>query len=975
MRKVNLERYDSKIDAYPNWKTIEGFVFDRKYDIAIDALLDFVDQAMNDENQDSIFTIIELLKKTCDKKKEYTEKIIPKLRTLLTSRDDFIRRETVEIIKLIALFDVKLLEPIMESITARIYDSDKAIREITAEIIYLICKFGKSKGLVFKQEEYVHYIIVLLKDPSWRIRANVLKSLSELVQNINNDLRKKVLAAAYRTKNDESDEVRLQAAFTINKIGVLLPNEDIDNLRMVIEGYLSDEDWLVLEKGIWIAGEIGKENENILNYADLFIDYFDHDNPLIQSRTIELYTKFGIKNAKKTIEFLLKKVEPYKERIEIIKGIEDTLINLSINNSRWVLPVLFKRIDDSSLEIRNLISSVLMRVYGEQSSIIMEQIAAYLDDITNQDWRVRKETIEILTNISVILRLRTIAVWVYMNLVELGKSEEDPEVLFSLNEALLRLESAFGENIKTSVDEIIKQKQEFENEMSSLQKLPQLMKQNVEKLIHQRLFNKAEIELDEMTNRIISDLDNFEKRLSESAFRRFSPDLYENWVEIRETIEENMNDIKNIEYESIMEKRFIYHEELDKNIEDYKNKIKIVEENFNQVKSNANLIETLLDSEKDMEIVDKYLNDVSEIQEQLYKMEIEIGQLWISNLEFKDFLEEITIYWVNVKIAIQQFLSEHFQTMLDLREKISLDNGNSAEILSKISFKILIRNFQQTISTSTEMVGTIFQQLESLKKSITERLQMNKIQDAKQILNDSLNNFDKNLKERNKDIIAIYEELDKIQNNIQLSNRIRTELNQWKAIKEKLINELKTFRKEIQEEIISKELSEMHKIINPISASFFAKQAGMEEKELIEFLFGILSKRKLPMKIVNGEIISLAYERQSVILKFSKKIEIIGNIMMIAIKIQNPSSFFIKNIFLSFIAPNILEFIPDGSDNKMIEIGEFEPNGTKIYSWKFKINKPKEAQGYLVKKFQFDIRYKDITNEDITIRKDMELII
>ena len=70
------------------------------------------------------------------------------------------------------------------------------------------------------------------------------------------------------------------------------------------------------------------------------------------------------------------------------------------------------------------------------------------------------------------------------------------------------------------------------------------------------------------------------------------------------------------------------------------------------------------------------------------------------------------------------------------------------------------------------MVSTIFQQIENLRKTIAERLQMNKIQDAKRMLNDSNENFIKNIDERNKEIVQIYEELDKIQNNIQLSNRI-----------------------------------------------------------------------------------------------------------------------------------------------------------------------------------------------------------
>lgn len=972
---MNSEGFEFTTDAYPNWKTIEGFVYDRKYDVVIDALLDYIDRALNDKNTDNIFIIIELLKKVCDKKQEFTERIIPKLRSLLGSRDEYIRQETVEIIKLIALFDVKLLEPIMESINAKVYDNSKTIREVMIEIIYLICKNGKERGLTFKQDEYVHYMIVFLKDPSWRIRAKTLKFLSDLVKDLPRDLKKKVLSAVYRIKNDESDEVRVQAAFTINVIGASLSDQDIDDLRIVIEGYLSDDDWLVLEKGIWIAGEIGKENEILEHHWDLFIEYYDHDNPLIQSRTIELFTKFGQKNSLKTITYLVKKLNEFSDRIEIIKGIEDTLINLAVNNAQWVLPVIFRELCNADEEIRKILASVLLRVYGEQSSVIMEQIASYLGEITDEDWRIRKETIDILSELSIVLRLRSIAVWVYMNLIELSKSEEDPEVLFSLNTSLRNLENAFGASIKESVDEILAQKQEFEQEMTSIQKLPQLMKQNVEKLIDNRQFNKAEIELDQMTNRIIGDLDNFEKRLSESAFRRFSPDLYENWVEIRDSIEENMNDIKTIEYESIMEMRFTYHEELDLLIEEYKGKIKIIEEKFKYAKSNTKTVEDLLLDNKYTEQVDSYLDSLAEMQDNLYKIEIEIGQLWISNIEFKDFLEEITIYWVNVKIEVQQFLSEHFQYMVELRDSKSAVSGESSELVQKISFRLLLRNFQSAISSSTDMVSTIFQQIENLRKTIAERLQMNKIQDAKRMLNDSNENFIKNIDERNKEIVQIYEELDKIQNNIQLSNRIRTDLNHWNTVKEKCLNDLQEFKNDVFEEIIAKDLTEMHKVLNPVSTSFFAEYIGMEEKQAIEILFRLLTKRKLPIKINNGEIISLAQERQSVLLQFSKKIELIGNIMIVSIKIQNPSQFFVKDILISFIAPNVLEYIPQGSDSRLVEIGEFEPNSTKIFSWKHRINKPKDSTGYVAKKFQFEIRYKDVNKEEIVIRKDMELII
>jgi hypothetical protein len=137
----------------------------------------------------------------------------------------------------------------------------------------------------------------------------------------------------------------------------------------------------------------------------------------------------------------------------------------------------------------------------------------------------------------------------------------------------------------------------------------------------------------------------------------------------------------------------------------------------------------------------------------------------------------------------------------------------------------------------------------------------------------------------------------------------------------------------------------------------------------------MLKKRKMPIRILNGEIHALNQERQSAQLRFSKKIEIIGNIISVSMRMQNPSNFFIKNVIMSFIAPPAMEFIREDSDKKIIEISELDPNSVKIYAWKFRVNRPKEDKGYIVNKFQLEMKYQDLTNEEITIRKEIELIL
>ena len=103
--------------------------------------------------------------------------------------------------------------------------------------------------------------------------------------------------------------------------------------------------------------------------------------------------------------------------------------------------------------------------------------------------------------------------------------------------------------------------------------------------------------------------------------------------------------------------------------------------------------------------------------------------------------------------------------------------------------------------------------------------------------------------------------------------------------------------------------------------------------------------------------------------------EILGNKLDISIRIYNPTKFYLHDISLDFNYPEILR-LDEGSDVTVLNLREFEPEGSRVLRWIFKIEKPKGTEKhYDLHKLFLKASYRNPFNEISTLEKEMELII
>ncbi len=956
---------------------IEQYIYDRKYRIANSILLGNLQRLLKDMKESPLFRVFEYLKIICDKKQDLAAEIIATLRDFVDHNDEFIRLEAMEILVKISARYPGLLAHLVEKIFARFYDSERDIKLLALEISYNYLTGAKSGGYEVDRKEITGFFLKMLEDEAWTVRALSLEYLQKLIPDSHLTLIKEIMENVFVLRHDDDDEVRLGVAITMKLMGQTLPLSEMGKYRSLLQLYLRDEDWLVVEKGLWILGELGQSHsEKVHPFWSQLINYYADPNTLIQSRTIEVFYKFGQSNSKRVITFLLEEIRENVKNEEILQGIEDTFTTLGVNNSPWVLPLLLKKLSVEDEVVQDLVAESLRNIYREQTTSVLQEIKRLFSLLYSPDWKTREQTVIALGNVARILYLKTIAAWTMVNFQELNAQEKDPEVLAAISNTTELLETRFGVSLKEEIQAILDQQEYFHQEIEGLHRLPQMLRDEIETLITRKELNKAEETLETRTIEIISKLQDFENLLEESEFKRFSPETYEKWVSVRESIEENLTDIKSIEYDKILEARFLYHEDLDAIVEDLQTRIDVIKADYESLSNTSkNLNIWFDDQEQYFDQIEQYLRDLTRLQQHVNKLEFEIGQVWLENMDFKEFLEGVTVNWVNAKLNIQQFLADMFARFVDARKKLKELDLKDDRILQEISFRLLLRSFQRTIASSIEGLKAIFNDLDGLATPVKTKLKLKRYAEARNLLENIMENFRENLKERNQEISQIYEELDELQNNVQVSNQIRSGLLHWNQMQNEIESKLQTFYQELTEEIIVQELREYHQILNPISLNHLAKIQQRDVESLEEILLEILRKRKIPIKIQNQKIYALEQKKQDVMLLFSKKIEVVGGLLELALRVHNPMRVFVHDLKLFFHFPKDLNFLEEKSDFQLIERKEFEPGATHVYSWKFKLPPISQHHAYSVKKFQLDISFKDITGKTIKLKKDIDLVV
>jgi hypothetical protein len=949
----------------PEIKEVQNQIELKDYLSAVGQLGILLNQSLNEQNKDLLSMVLDLLNGICDKSDETIELTLENVKNLLDHPDDWVRLEILIIFKKMYLVAPERFKLLIEKIESKLYDSDKKVRELAITIIAQVLKLHFDDY----PELYLSFCH-MFEDESWIVRARAVEcSLDLLKRPIAPEMIEIFQNAFLKLIEDPDEEVR---GFTTEAFLLLFNQITPEKYLESIDFLLDNSNWEIREKAIWLIGELGKKYfDELVPVFNKLVPMFADDVMVIQTKVIDAFVKMGQTQSLKVFDFFV----PYLVNADedIRQGISDTIIYISLQNRRILIPKLIEQLLVPKDDVQKIIGSCLLKIYVESPDGIEEELFRMFQSIDPEDWRQRKRTVQLLGNLCYVLRIKTISAWTVITLKNWMASEKDADVLDEINDALEKIYNVF-DSLDIDIDDIEQKRKFFYEEMELLQKLPQELRNQMEESITLKKFTDAEIALEDQGNLAVEKINNFEKSLNESEFKRFSVEMIEDWNDIKEELLEELSDVKSFEYNRIHEGRSEFILELEQILATFNARIEVLKSEFENVKeSKGQLQQSLLN--QDVSYSQQFLTDISTLREKVYNIEFDFGQVWIRNIEFKDVLKDVTINWINTKIEIQQFLANVIQDFNIVREMAPEEGTPSGNLRQKITFEFLNQEFQNAVMQAIQNQREILEKFSSYTRPINEELGKRKFNEARNLLEMTLNNFHTAIETSNRDIYRVYEQIDKIDIPIKDANEIRRYLNHWNEVKDLLLNKIQNFKEVTEDQILIDEIMEFQRYINPIPLAHVARILNLDFESLKERVIGFVKDHQIHAIIRDDQLIQLERPTEENFLAFYRKVEILGSKLNIAIRIYNPTKYFLNDISLTFAYPNILK-LEEGSDVTNLNIREFEPEGDRVLHWVFKISKPKGTEKrYDLHKLFLKATYRNPFNDISTLEKEMELII
>jgi HEAT repeat protein len=942
----------------------------KEYSSALTHIFALIEELIDHPDDDQFSMGFELLYSICDKSDYIIKSVLEFVvqTKLIDLPQDWVRLETIHILTKIYPHIPDFFDPIIEKIEMKLFDIDKKVRESAVNLVSLIL----NRTLENQQFPDLYLSLAqMLKDESWIVRVRTLEGILRILRThtqINDTFINVFREEAVKLLQDPDEEVRTVTTETLKEICMHSgTHANVSMLRTLLKA----DDWEVREKGIYILGEIAGTQYNIYSELfDLLVPMFADEIMMIQTKVIDAFAKIGNTNGPALLRFFLPLMDTDDE--DIRQGIIESVIYITLHNTKKILPELIPLLENNSERVRSLIGNCLLKIYMETPDRMEEEVARMFQNIDPENWRSRLRTIRILGDLCFVLRIKSIAVWTAISLKKWGENERDLDVLDEIEASLSKINNVFS-NLTDDIQQVENRKKFYYEEMELFQEFPKKMRDRTEEYIKQKKFNEAEIYLEEEGNRIAQKLTDFEKKITESDFKRFSPDIFEDWNDIKEEIFEEISDVKSYEYNAILDAKSEYIEELDAVLSEMNSRIEILKIEYESLKDIGQQLNEALESGNNT-LTEDIIGKISSLRDRIFKLEFDIGQVWLNNLEFKDFLKDLTISWIDTKLEIQQFIAEIIQRINAIRDTIDTGSDEAYSLKKKITFEFLSQQFQNYVMQAVQSQREVLENFKMFEEPITKELQKRHFQDARHLVELTINNLNGTIENHNREINKIYEEIDKINIPLSRANEIRKFLNNWNEIKELVHDRVREFSLNTENEILISEITEYQRIMNPIPLKQLSKSINIPHTVLTERLVDLIAAHHIRAEIRDDQLIQIDQPKEERILNFFKKVNIQGTKIQVMIRIYNPTRFFINEMSVLFSIPNTFELDRAESDLTEINIKEFEPEAFRIFQWQFKLNKPSQKQ-YQVERLAMEVMYKNPFGNLSKIRKEMDIIL
>jgi len=896
-------------------KRIEKLIFSGNYEEAAEIIFDLIE---NRESLDKeiLYKTLNLLNYICDKTPSISLRAVKYMNFIINEPNSWIRLVSLEILYQISIYRPNLLLELIKEVRARFYDLEPTVRRLAVKIMgnLLLSLHIDKEEIQIIIEEFINKLI----DDDWKVKLEVIKTLKKI---LNQDFSKipdlePLLSIVIVNLRDLDEDVARSSAELLKILGTYFLSKD--KIMHILLNLLYNEEGRVKELIIWLFGEIGKEKSSeIIPIIPKLINLLKEDDYRIQLRVIDALVSISKNNFDQIWSNLINSLDLGDD--DYRNTIQNALYHLSQNNIPDVFIYIFEELESPSEAVRDSVALVFKRLYEEYQVEIENEITKILYRLESKYWRERKKNTALLQNLIFILDIKKIAVWIFIELDKVLSDETDPDVK---NEIIFTLKS-----IKTNfkrMDETIRrvnyELELFTSKIREFQKNPAQFREKMNALIKEFKFNETEIELSKTYRKILNRIKNFNKKLNKFEYKRLAFNLLEDWEETKLQIIDELSLIKGFIQEIFEEKKMEFTSGLKGRIKIFQDRINILRVQYEALKFYEfpdDLDEIILSNEQNDELEEKF-TQITQLRNYLFKLDDEIRNLIVSNVEF-DIFKELLKNWVELKIEIQEYLSKLDRKIKVIKDKIvkyfieietreETTTGKIRDITNELGFQLFQGHIHSIISQGIEGFKIFNDKFEQLNAKVSQLIKKNEFSDSKKFLEMNQKQIQNFIEEYENQIDTIIGKITTDNNIFNLY--IRPFITKFISSKEMLINKMKMFQQKNLEKIYLNQIKYYLEVMNPIKLKNLASYMDLEIDQLTDYILKFISKNKLSGKIINDTLHSPKLEDlyESKDLLLFKTVKTIGNKILLDFKLSNPTNLTFKDLQIILRIPVYLIF-------------------------------------------------------------------
>ena len=960
-------------------KKVEDLILSGSYEKAADELFEVIENSATSDKE-LIYDSLTLLNKICDKSPAISLRTVRNLSDTINDINSWVRLVSLEILYQITMYRPNLMIDLIVKMRSRLFDQEPSIRRLAVKIMgNLILSLHIDREQL---QNIIEEFTEKLMDNDWKVKLQVIKTLKKILNQDYTKIREfePLLSIVIVNLRDEDDDVARSAAELLKILGTYFLSKE--KITYVLLNLLYNEKPRVQELIIWLFGEIGKEKSSeIIPIIPKLINLLKENNYRIQLRVIDSLVTIAENNFDQIWANLITAL--YTGDSEFRNVVINALYHLCQNNIMEIFSYIFEEFENPSENVRDGVSLVFKRLYEEYLVEIENEITKILCALESKYWRDRKKTIILLRSICYILESKKIAVWIFIELEKNLRTESDPDVSQEILYTIKIIKSTFHD-IDETIQEVNEDLDVFRKKIREFQKIPALFREKMNSYIREFKFQQTEIELDKIYRKILNKIKKFNKRLNKFEYKRLAFNLIEDWEETKVTIIDELSIIKGFISEVFEEKKEEFTSDLKSKIKFLEDRINILKAQYEYVRDSKfleKLDELILETIGNSDVEEKF-TQITQFRNYMFKLDDDIREILVHNVEFNEIFKSLVSKWVGVKIELQEFLSDIDRKIKSLKDRILIEiqesNGNPEEQkLSLLSSVLFQGHIQSIISQGIEGLKKFNNNFDGLKIKLDTLLKKSEFSDARKLIEMNTNQI--------QNFIVEYEnQIDNIIGKLTEENDVfnlwaRPTVTKFVSFKEVLINKLKNFNQKSNDELTVSQIKYYLDVMNPIKLENLASYIDLDINVLKEKIVKFVNKNKINARIIKEDLYSPKIEDivEPRDLLFFKNIKTIGNKLYFNFKLNNPTNLLFSDLQISLKTPDYLSFLRSESFPKYLYLNELKPGNVFKFNYvlKLKHDIKKNFADPSVDEVNLNIYYKDPFDITRKITKKISLLL